>query len=106
VVDNHRNSADVIRPRPSGWLLQVLFLLLLFARGILLWIVVPLSAVWWLLTMPVRQVRRKAHVSLAQTIGWADLNLIAALTLGRAARFVGWSRASEVQHRVSWIDPA
>jgi hypothetical protein len=79
---------------------------MLLVRGVLLWIVVPVFAVWWLLASPIDALRNKPHVGLFQTIGWADLNLIALLTLARQTPFVSWSLASKVEHRVSWIDPA
>jgi hypothetical protein len=50
--------------------------------------------------------RGKPYVGLAQTIGWADLNLIALLTLRRLTPFVGWSQASKVKHRVNLVDLA
>ncbi len=79
--------------------------LMLLVRGVLLWLVIPASAVWWLLAAPIRRLRGKRLVGLGQTIGWADLNLIAVLTLGRSP-FVPWSRVLEVEHRVGLADPA
>jgi len=80
-------------------------LLMLVVRGVLLWVVIPLSDVWWLLTEPARVANGKPHVGLAETIGWANLNLVAVLTLGRLTPFTSWSRVSEVEHRISLIDP-
>ncbi len=79
---------------------------MLLVRGALLWIVVPVSAGWWLIAIPIGAMRGKPYVGLPQTIGWADLNLIALLTLGRLTPFVGWSQASKVDHRVTLVDPA
>lgn len=79
---------------------------MLLVRGVLLWVVIPASVIWWLIAIPVNALMRKPYVSLGQTIGWADLNLMALLTLGRLNPFVSWSNASKVEHRVSLIDPA
>lgn len=49
-------------------------LLLLFARGMLLWLVVPLGSVVWLLVISWR-----GKVTLGAFLGWLDLNLVAAL---------------------------
>jgi len=54
----------------------VIGLLLLLVRGVLLRLVVPLATVTRLLLRPAMQ--RRA-VGLGSFIGWADLNLIAAL---------------------------
>jgi hypothetical protein len=79
---------------------------MLLVRGVLSWIVVPVSAGWWLIAIPIGAMRGKPYVGLAQTIGWADLNLIALLTLRRLTPFVGWSQASKVKHRVNLVDLA
>lgn len=103
--DKRDTSADSSRQQPSI-LVQIALLIMLLVRGVLLWIVVPVAAVWWLIAIPVDAIVRKPYVGLGQTIGWADLNLIALLTLGHSAPFVSWSQASKVKHRVSIIDPA
>jgi len=81
-------------------------ILLLLVRGVLLWVVVPVASGWWLIAIPFDAMRRRSRVGFSQAIGWADLNLIATLTLGRMTPFVRWSEASKVEHRISLIDPA
>ena len=49
---------------------------LVHLRGILLWIVVPLAILFWAIMFPIWHSR---NVRLGHFIGWADLNLIAAL---------------------------
>lgn len=105
MADNRKPSAE----STSGAkhiLPEIGLLLILLARGVLLWIVVPISVGWWLVATPIDALSGRPHVRLAQTIGWADLNLIALLTLGRMTPFVSWSQASKVDHRVSLVDPA
>jgi hypothetical protein len=81
----------------------------LFLRGFLLWILVPVTALAWLLIWPYWYSRK---VGCAQLIGWADVNLAAALqrTVFRPLvrsplAFVAISAAPEVTHRVLFIDP-
>ena len=83
---------------------------LLFVRGVLLWMVVPLATIGWLLLWPGMRRRR---VSLASFLGWADLNLIAALQRGmfwlvtkNPAAWVRWRELPNVTHRLRAIDPA
>jgi len=82
---------------------------LLFARGVLLWIAVPLAACVWLASWP--RLRRR-NVGLATFVAWVDLNLIALLerTLLRPffrvrADWVPWSALASVTHRIRWLDP-
>jgi hypothetical protein len=79
---------------------------MLLVRGVLLWVVIPASAIWWLIAITVNALMRRPYVSVGQAIGWADFNLMALLTLGRLNPFVSWSKASKVEHRVSLLDPA
>jgi hypothetical protein len=83
-------------------------LALLFARGFLLWLVLPVTALWWLLGLPIW---RRRDVTLARLVGWADLNLIACLERGPLRFFIRnplkWvpiANASEVDHVVSFLD--
>jgi len=92
--------------QPPNRLRFIGLVLMLLVRGVLLWVVIPASAIWWLTAIPVNALMRKQYISLGQTIGWADLNLMALLNLGRLNPFVSWSKASNVEHRVSLIDPA
>jgi hypothetical protein len=79
-------------------------------RGVLLWLVVPLVVVVWLLTWPVWH---RQQVSLRQLLGWADLNLIAALQrsilrslVQRPLRRTPRSELPNVRHRIRLGDPA
>ena len=47
---------------------------MLLVRGVLLWVVVPLSLILWLALWPVLRFHR---VRLGQFLGWIDLNLVA-----------------------------
>jgi len=85
-------------------------LAMLLVRGVLLWLVIPLTALAWLLGLPFW---RKQGANVEQLIGWADLNLIAFLQRGPLRLFVRnplmWtpiSDVSKVDHRVSFLDPA
>jgi hypothetical protein len=95
-----------LRPRPVA---VVGGLMLLFLRGILLWIVIPLAILAWL---PAGYSLHRRGVSLGQFLGWVDLNLVACLErtilrpLFRAP--LPWVPArsiAAVTHRVSWFDP-
>jgi hypothetical protein len=92
--------------QPTSLLKSGALILMLLVRGVLLWIVVPISVAWWLIGLPINALTRRPLVGLSQAIGWADLNLIALLTLGHQTPFVSWSQASKVTHRVGWLDPA
>jgi len=84
---------------------------LLLVRGLFLWLVVPLAFLLWLVLTPVRALRRRSFVSPGKVIGWADLNLTAALgqvlirPFGRRVDFTPWSSLPLVDHRVSVVDP-
>ncbi len=85
-------------------------LVLLLLRGLLLWIIVPLGLVCWLLGLPWW---RKRRVALRQLLGWADLNLIAAIHRGllrplvrRPSPWVPFDEIPTVTHRVRLIDAA
>src|SRR5438445_12571907 len=80
------------------------FFLILCLRGVLLWVVIPATAVLRLISLPYHFLRDMPFIGLRQTLAWADANLVALLTLGRLTRFVRWSRVSEVQHRGRLID--
>ena len=83
---------------------------LLVIRGVLLWIVLPLAAVVWFVSMPIRLITREP-LRLRCFLGWVDLNLIALLerTVLRPLAvnpysFVSWSDARTVEHRVRLTD--
>lgn len=80
------------------------------ARGVLLWITLPLATLGWLVAYPMW---RRRDVSLGKLLGWADLNLIAALqkALFRpffevTRAFIPLREAGSVDHRVRFADPA
>src|SRR5690349_19653830 len=54
-------------------LVLLALLLLLFVRGILLWLAVPIAFLWWGVTTLVQSARGKQPIGLGKTIGWADL---------------------------------
>ena len=83
-------------------------LALLLARGLLLWLVLPLTCLWWLLGLPLW---RRRSVTLAQLMGWTDLNLIACLERGplrifirNPLKWISITDASRVDHRVNLLD--
>jgi hypothetical protein len=87
-------------------------LVVLLLRGVALWMVAPFVAVVWLLSYPVAALLRR-RVALRQALGWADLNLIAAveralpsLLIGEREGFVGWRNIREVTHRIDPFDLA
>lgn len=83
---------------------------LLTLRGVFLWMVVPIGVLEWLIAW--HRWRRRG-VSLGAILGWADLNLVAALerTLLRplVLQPIGWTSWRElphVEHRIRATDPA
>lgn len=85
-------------------------LLVLFLRGILLWIVVPIAACAWVF-IAIRLRRRR--FTFGQYLGWIDVNLIALLQrticrpLVRAlAPYVPPGKMDSVTHRLMIADPA
>lgn len=85
-------------------------LLLLVGRGLLLWAAVPLALLAWIVGWPYW---RSRGATLSQLLGWADLNLIAALQRGLFRPLVvnplRWTPVREVpttNHRLRVGDPA
>jgi len=81
----------------------------LLARGLLLWLVVPVTLALWL--VGVWHWRRRG-VHLGELLGWADLNLIAGLQRSVLRPVVrqplGWitlGGATGVTHRIGIADP-
>lgn len=81
-------------------------LLLLFVRGVLLWLIVPVGFLIWLLTF-------WRGASCGQVIGWVDWNCIAAIqrTLVRPflpsrLPWIAWRDRRDVSHRPTLLDPA
>jgi hypothetical protein len=84
-------------------------LALLFLRGLLLWLAVPLTVVVW---VPASFVLRRRGIRFVQFLGWVDLNLIAFLArtvlrpLFRAPPpWVRGAAMPRVTHRVALTDP-
>ncbi|MGH2617240.1 MAG: hypothetical protein ACRDJC_18560 [Thermomicrobiales bacterium] len=79
-------------------------LVLLTARGILLWLTVPIAFATWLIVFAWRL---PARVSLGECVGWFDLNLSAvlmlALTSTSTVRFVPWRDMPGQLHRVKLV---
>jgi len=87
-------------------------LAVLIVRGFLLWLLVPLVAVAWAVSYPVARLLGR-RVTVGQALGWADLNLIAALQRGlprslvaKQAPFLPWRQMRAVRHRIGVADPA
>lgn len=81
---------------------------LLTIRGLLLWLVVPLTLLLWLV---ISLALRRRGISLGQFLGWLDLNLISAIqrTLGDSLcdAPIPWTplaSASTLKHRIYGID--
>jgi len=98
--------------RPVGGGLEAIALLvLLIVRAFLLWLVISIAFLVWLVLSPIRLTLRKPYITPGQLIGWADMNLSAAIgqvlvrPFGRGSDFTPWSRVLSVVHRVSIIDP-
>lgn len=84
-------------------------LLVLFARGLLLWVVVPVAACGWVF---VASRLRQRGVTFGQFLGWVDLNLIATLQrtifrpfVRQPAERVPVVEMHRVTHRLRVIDP-
>jgi hypothetical protein len=84
-------------------------LTLLTVRGPLLWVVVPLGAIFWLLLAV--NLRRRG-VGLGQFLGWLDLNLTSAIQRSVTRPFfdapIPWtpfSAAVGLTHRIRPLDP-
>lgn len=84
----------------------IVSVLLLAVRGLILWLVIPLTLLWWLLTWSILQ---KRNVSLAQLLGWVDLNLVAAIERSILRPLIRlplpWTPVKalpDVSHRINW----
>lgn len=84
-------------------------LLFLCARGLLLWIVVPVTAIVWVMGWPYWHHKQ---VGIGALLGWADLNLCVTLMRTIFRPFVRFPRdwlslgeAQDVTHRVGFRDP-
>jgi hypothetical protein len=97
--------------RVGSGLEAIALLVLLVVRGLLLWLVIPIAFLGWLVMLPIRLALRKPYITPGKLIGWADMNLSAAIgqvlvrPFGRRSDFTPWSRVLSVEHRVSIIDP-
>jgi len=84
-------------------------LILLGMRGVLLWLVVPLSLNAWPSLWPIL---RRHNVRLGQLLGWVDLNLISAIEHSILRPLIKvplpWTSTRElpnVTHRIGVLDP-
>ena len=83
-------------------------LVLIAARGLLLWLIVPpVLLLWPLLAIPLR----RRGIDVGQFLGWLDLNLISAIQRTLAHPFydapIPWtplSAAAGVRHRIHMTD--
>lgn len=97
--------------RIGSGLEAIALFVLLVVRGCLLWLVIPLAFFGWLAVSPIRVLLNKQYIALSKLIGWADMNLTAAIgkilvrPFGRRSEFTPWSKVLSVEHRVSIIDP-
>jgi hypothetical protein len=84
---------------------------LLVVRGWLLWLVIPIAFLGWLVMSPIRLTLGKPYITPGKLIGWADMNLTAAIgqvlvrPFGQRSDFTPWSKVQSVEHQVSIIDP-
>ena len=87
------------------------YFLFLCIRGILLWVVIPIAFCAWLMMLLLRPMFRKPYLPIGKLVGWAGLNLRAAIAqallrpLGYRIRFTPWADLHHVKHRVNWADP-
>jgi hypothetical protein len=98
--------------RHLGSVLEAIALFHAFGRqGWLLWLVIPIALLGWLVTSPIRLILGKPYITAGKLIGWADMNLTAAIgqvlvrPFGQRSDFTPWSKVLTVEHRVSIIDP-
>lgn len=84
-------------------------LILLLIRGVVLWLLIPLVSLFWIFGW---FYWRRRRVSLGQMLGWADINLIAAIQRGLLRPLIRypsvWTPISELPtttHRIRCIDP-
>ncbi len=81
----------------AGWLM------LLFIRGLALWVIWPIALIVWLLRLPYAVVRRRP-ISLGKLAGWLDINFVALLQASALRPlfdtrlpFEPWRRAQEAE---------
>ena len=84
-------------------------LILLGIRGVLLWLVVPLSLIAWPCLWPIL---RRHNIRLGQFLGWVDLNLISTIEHSILRPLIKvplpWTSTRElpnVTHRIGVLDP-
>ncbi len=97
--------------RLGNGLEAIALFVLLVVRGWLLWLVIPITFLVWLVMSPIRLTVRKPYITPGKLIGWADMNLTAAIgqmlvrPFGQRSDFTPWSKVLSVEHRVSIVDP-
>lgn len=84
--------------------------MLLTVRGILLWVLIPITLLLWIVTWPIL---RRQGATLGQLLGWLDLNLVALIQRSLLKPFVrvplAWTPVKDltsVTHRIGLTDPA
>ena len=97
--------------RLGNGLEAIALFVLLVVRGWLLWLVIPITFLVWLVMSSIRLTLRKPYITPGKLIGWADMNLTAAIgqmlvrPFGQRSDFTPWSKVLSVEHRVSIVDP-
>jgi len=93
----------------------VAFGIVLVVRGLVLWVLIPVTLVLWVALTPARWlVHRRDRPRLRQYVTWADMTLVASLECGplrplvsRPERFPRWPRQrAEPPYRVGISDLA
>jgi len=98
-----------LTPGP-GWSVMAAGLALLYVRGVLLWVVIPLGVVVGIFMSPWLFAR---HITYGQFLGWIDVNMIVALRRSIFRPFFvtpgqSWIRPRDmagVKHRIGLLDP-
>jgi hypothetical protein len=98
-----------VEPAPRPGIVGSVLLLVL--RGVLLWVVVPLTFVVWLLAIAWTIPR---HISLGHMLGWVDINFTMILIRGPLRPFfreapMDWIPLRDmagVRHRIQFFDLA
>jgi len=97
--------------RLGNGLEAIALFVLLVVRGWLLWLVIPITFLVWLVMSSIRLTLRKPYITPGKLIGWADMNVTAAIgqmlvrPFGQRSDFTPWSKVLSVEHRVSIVDP-
>jgi hypothetical protein len=119
LITNHvvmRRAVDITKgPAGRGPKIAFLYTLLLFSiRGVVLWVIVPVTFAFWLVLSPIRLVRRLffriRHPTFRQYLTWADEVLITVLEhtvlrpLCTPSRFPYWPKVGDRGPKTSLLD--